>query len=627
MPALRLALILVVMATPVAAQENTAVQSPRLEFASPPFNVPAHMRDSIRFAWLTVPRDHTDPAAGTLRLAVSIIAAATTAPAADPIVVLPGGPGSGLVERRTAGTALSPRADQHRRHRAMVLMDPRGHGLSEPRTCPEADVAPLLAETGAAAEEILLRKLAVCRTRAQAAGERIDLLAAVHVARDLDWLRRALEAPQLNLIGASYGSRLVAEAMREVPHAVRSAMMHGPVPPGVQKFDSMSRSAPEVMDALFRRCAEQPECRTAFPDLRADYDTLLALIAHSPVIARVPPSDRAPEGRLVLDITLMRPALAELGYSRDLAAGAPLLIHTLARNGHQPLGIMAPRMLDVLETDLALDTHIAFRCNDAPPSLHEAEAARCRALLGDRFGDTSGIRLVSDVPALVFTGEFDPRTPPSDAHLLGTGLSRGRVIILPWYGHQGLPDCAFAITDAFIREPDRTPDQSCVDSIPPVRFATSVTPSLWVGRAVARAAARPERTALPAGAALLLLLVPFAGLPLRAARARRTAAPGAITIADIVLWLAAVAGIAFLLGTAGAVMAGARQTVLLPMLGVPAGWGWVLLLPWLLAVLALVAAVLYARHTPTASTGYAAIRWSGFIGSALLLALWLVNVF
>lgn len=639
MTASRLAIALLVAFTPAAAQEVAVPRTvpptsvPRLEYATPPFDIPAGMADSVRFAWLMVPRDHADPSAGTLRLAVSIIAAATDAPAADPIVVLPGGPGIGLVAPRTVATALSERAVQHRRHRAMVLLDPRGHGLSEPRTCPEADVAPLLAGTDPEAEGILLRKLDACRRRAETTGERIDLLDAVNVARDLELLRVALGAPTLNLIGGSYGSRLVAEAMREIPHAIRTAMMHGPVPPGLQRQEGAGRSEPEVMAALFRRCAEQPACRGAFPDLQSDYDTLLARIARKPVRARVRPSDRAPDGTLLLDSRLMRPALAELGFSRNLAAGAPLLIHTLARHGHEPLGVMAPRMLDILGSDIALDTHIAFRCNDAPPPSDDAMAARCRALLGESYGDTIGAPLASDIRALVFAGEFDPRTPPSDAHLLGGGLTRGRVLILPWYGHQGLPDCAFAITDAFIREPDVEPDTSCVEVIPAVTFATGVARSQWVGRTVARAAEGPTRVALPAGVAVLLLLVPLAGLPVQALRRRRSAVRGK-SAGDVVLWLAAVAGIAFVLGTAGGIMAGGRQSVLVPALGVPPGWSWVLLLPWLLALLAAAAASFAVRRTPPpprggeardGARGQAVILWIGLTGCALLLATWLMN--
>jgi hypothetical protein len=42
------------------------------------------LRDSIRFGWLTVPQDHDDPTAGSIRLAVSIVAARTRRASAGP---------------------------------------------------------------------------------------------------------------------------------------------------------------------------------------------------------------------------------------------------------------------------------------------------------------------------------------------------------------------------------------------------------------------------------------------------------------------------------------------------------------------------------------------------------------
>jgi pimeloyl-ACP methyl ester carboxylesterase len=614
-------LLLLLSAAPAAARQSAAYDSaavPRIEFAEPPFAVPADLRDTIRFGWLTVPRDHDDPAAGTLRLALTIIAARTDAPAPDPILLLPGGPGGGQVARGTVGTARSERAGLHRQHRALVLLDPRGHGLSEPRTCPELDFGPLT-EVDTVVNARVVRVLATCRERLTARGESAAVLSSVQVARDLDVLRRALGAPQLNLIGGSYGTRLAAEAMREVPWAVRAVVMRSPVPPGTRTVEGG-----ESLGTLFARCAEQPSCARAFPDLAADYDSVLALAERAPLIVRVPRTG-APASELVLDSALLRQGLAELGFSRDLAAGTPLLVHTLARRGLRPLALMAPRMIERIGViDEAHDTFQAFRCNDDPTSDEPSAVQRCRAFLGERYGDTLALPLRSDIPALVLVGEFDPRTPPSNAYLVAEGLPRGHVVVLPWHGHGLLSDCVFHMTDEFLRTPERAPDTSCADSLPRFQFATSIVPSRWVGVTVAHVAAHPLRVALPAGAALLLLLAPFVGVPARAVRLRR--ARGSTDRGaglDIALWLAGVAGFAVVLGTAAAVVSGARQSMLVPALGVPVAWRWVLVLPWLLALLWGCALVLAARAPRAATRAHTALRWSGLTGAALLLALWL----
>lgn len=117
-----------------------------------------------------------------------------------------------------------------------------------------------------------------------------------------------------------------------------------------------------------------PPAPAPFPDLAADYDSVLAHAQRAPLIVRVPRAG-APPGELVLDTALLRPGLAELGFSRNLAAGAPALIHTIARRGLQPLAVMAPRMIERIGmVDEAHDTFFAFRCNDDPPSDEPAAA-------------------------------------------------------------------------------------------------------------------------------------------------------------------------------------------------------------------------------------------------------------
>lgn len=603
---------------PVAHEPGT------IEFTEPPFDIPADLRDSIRFGWLTVPQDHDDPRAGTLGLAFTVIAARTADPAPDPIVIIPGGPGSPQVVPATIVVARSERTGLHRRHRTLVLLDPRGHGLSDPHTCPELDGSEPLVEDDDAAETILGRKLTVCRERLRGQGVRLETLSSVQAARDIDLLRTALGAPQVNLIGGSYGTRIVAEAMREVPWAVRSAMMHGPVPPGLPRLAPDDEAVGKVMATLFRRCSERPECRSAFPNLEDDYAEVLARAARAPLIVPVPRSDRVPAGRLSVDSALLRMGLAELGFTRELAAGAPLLIHTLAQHGLEPLSSMTPQLLRMLlPGDLAYGTHLAFHCNDSPVGLETTSwiPRRCPLWIGARYGDSLALPLRSDIPALVLAGELDPRTPPPDAQLLARGLSRSEVVVLPWSGHQRLPDCAFRLTDEFIQAPERAPDTSCVDSIPPIRFASGVVTSRWVRRVVARAAEAPVRVGLPAAAGLLLLLTTAVGVPVRTL-ARRRKGEKRITLEELAVWGTAVAGVVFALGIVSAVFAGARENVLIPALGVPEGWGWVLVLPWPLLALLLVAVALWAKEPLRTEPRDTLLRWSGVLGAALVLGLW-----
>lgn len=189
-----------------------------------------------------------------------------------------------------------------------------------------------------------------------------------------------------------------------------------------------------------------------------------------------------------------------------------MLIHTLAEQGLGLLGDIAPHFMRRLqEVQLALGTHLAFWCNDGEVTSRSSERLRqrCRTWLGEAYDDREAEPLRSDLPALIMTGEFDPRTPPAYARLLAAGLPRAQLVILPWDGHLDRPpDCSFRISRDFFDAPDRVADTSCLDAITPIEFVTGVRVSRRVGSAVPRTSARPWLAALPGAAAPLLLVPP-----------------------------------------------------------------------------------------------------------------------
>jgi hypothetical protein len=86
--------VLVVLANLSIPQDPDAgareTSAGRIRFVDPPFAVPAELRDSIQFGYLTVPQDHANPAFGTFR-SVALI---------GPVpAVLPHGEGDGARSR------------------------------------------------------------------------------------------------------------------------------------------------------------------------------------------------------------------------------------------------------------------------------------------------------------------------------------------------------------------------------------------------------------------------------------------------------------------------------------------------------------------------------------------------
>ncbi|HSK18563.1 MAG TPA: alpha/beta hydrolase, partial [Longimicrobiales bacterium] len=544
----------------------------------PQIEMPHQIRDSVRFGYLHVPRDHAQPTGPMMRMAFAIVAATTPHPAPDPLVFIVGGPGLPGILPHFRNRLRGPHPlDVHRGRRDLIVFDQRGNGLSDPRRCPEltGDASPRFdANPASAAERMWLDTLADCRRQLFADGVRLETLSSFQVAHDLEWLRSALDAPQLNLVGSSYGSRIAAEAVRQVPAAIRAVNFSGPVPPGRYRVGTTPEQAEEVLATLFRRCAERPQCRAAYPRLHAEYEAVLARLREAPFRVRVPPLGMRPAEEVLVDAAVMRNGLADLLVNRTLAAGVPLLIHTIFEHGETFLAGAAPRLARQLtEDDQDPGTALAFWCNDGSVNRHsDAQLqARCRAWLGEAWNHAGVEPLRSDVPSLIDTGEIDPRTPPSNARFLARGLPRAHLVIVPWHGHEAPSSCAQRIARDFIEAPDRTPDAACLDAVPPIDFVTGITYSGWVGAAVTRMSQRPVLAGLP-GFAALLLLVAVVGIPLRERRGNQHHRSRAGRALSGALLLTALVGLLFIAGLAAALASAARRHLFIPAIGVPETW-------------------------------------------------------
>jgi pimeloyl-ACP methyl ester carboxylesterase len=600
---------------------------PAIDWVALPPDLPQTFRDSLRFGYLSVPQDHGRPDGPRMRMAFAVLPARSATPAPDPVVFIVGGPGlSGIAPHLQVRLRGPHPLDIYRDTRDLIVFDQRGNGYSEPRVCP--DLARTSEPTGdsVAAERRWLSRLAGCRERLAAEGVRLETLSAVQVAHDLEYLRRALGVPQLNLIGTSYGARIAAEAVRQHPRSIRAAYYSSPsIAGGHHRVYNQGAVAEEALGALFRSCARDERCRTAYPRLEADYDSLIARVRAEPLRVRIP-APTSEEGELLVDEHLLQEGLSKLVDKRALAAGAPLLIHTLATRGlGLARGLMAPLLDLTAEEPGPADTNLAFRCNDGlvDRTAERLMRERCRMLLGDGYREAGAEPVHSRVPALIETGEFDPRTPPSAARFLAEGMPGANVIIVPGHGHERPPDCIFRISHQFFEAPDQRPDLACLESIPPVEFVTNVVPSRWVGRAAATTWQRPWLAALP-GAVAILLLVPAVGLPVRDVRRRRRGQSGGWGVPAFGPVLLAVVGLLLLAGLAGGLLAGGRQHAFIPLIGLPAGWAWVLPLPWLLLVLTPSFAFLMTSGRSAARQPATRLAWSALLGAALLVLLWAV---
>jgi pimeloyl-ACP methyl ester carboxylesterase len=186
---------------------------------------------------LSVPLDYGHPSGRHLQIAVSRIRA--TGPAAKrqgPLLINPGGPGAAGLSQPAYLASTLPKDITAAYD--LVGFDPRGVGRSKPElVCTkgyQAGVRPHYAPTSAhdpAVSAWLKRSAAFARACGTAQPALLAHLRTVDAARDLDELRRALGARQINYYGYSYGTYLGQVYATLFPTHTRRLVFDGVVDP------------------------------------------------------------------------------------------------------------------------------------------------------------------------------------------------------------------------------------------------------------------------------------------------------------------------------------------------------------------------------------------------------------
>lgn len=425
---------------------------------------------TLKCGWLVVAETRATPRSRVIRLAVAIMRAPD--PNGDPpLVVLHGGPGDRGIEspvtRGVAGWSLA-------RTRDIVVYDQRDAGLSRPVLC-EEQLEKLRRGVSGAEDE--------CVAALRAQGVDRASYSTPASAADLADLRRALGYVRWDIFAGSYGTRLALEAMRSDAAGIRSVVLNRALPPGTTAPEE-GLATQQAVERLFAACATDASCGTAFKPA-ADFHALFADLTRNPLPVSTPGDTILLDGRrLVLSVRRALDAPATL-------VRVPFLLHQL-RHGNRtraasalvgnpsaaPLGFLfrASHHLINCYDQFVPDVGTRFaavRAQLTPPfqTLRAQGLAWCPRWQ-DRFASEDERAPVrSDIPTLIIAGEFDTRTPPSFARRIASTLSRAHVIELPGEGHDGrLGECARGIVSAFLRDPTRAPDASCVSQLPSPRF-------------------------------------------------------------------------------------------------------------------------------------------------------------
>jgi pimeloyl-ACP methyl ester carboxylesterase len=475
-----LALLAVLLGLVACGKQEDEADVATFEEAPCPFELPASVvqGQDVLCGYVTVPEVHAQPDGETIRLAVAVLKSMGGDPASDPLVIESGGPGNSTL----AGVpSLLGQADL-RAERDIVLVEQRGTLYSRPYL-PCTEVLGVVLEmfgqsfSDAQASTRMTEALSACRDRLVAGGVNLSAYNSRENAADIAMVLTALGYDKFNLYGISYSTTLAQHVMRDYPNRLRSVILDSVAPLSVNGLVQMPNSVDRAFRLLFERCAADTGCNRHFPDLETVFFDLVEELDRNPVT--VPFGGPGEMEMLVtgqrliwrLFINLqsgpiaMLPAslyaMADGDYSLMANLGTPFLPEGLLASG------MGNSVLCAEETDYS----------DADWDL-EGVYPQVGALIRDGFdirdecavwnvaplNDEAGAPVVSDIPTLILSGEFDPNTPPGGGDLVAETLSHSYVYTFPGITHGALSDspCAQSITLEFLDDPTRAPDAGCI---------------------------------------------------------------------------------------------------------------------------------------------------------------------
>lgn len=442
---------------------------PRFESSACPADVASGER--IECGVLTVAENRLKAGSRTIRLPVMIFRSRASAPAEDPVLFVPGGPGSsGVAGRKSAkGNFLLEARD-------FIVLEPRGARHAEPALeCPatnalDGEIAAGRLR-GEAARAELARAAAACRAALTASGIDLDGYTTAALADDIEDLRQALGYEKWNLLGLSYGTRVVLSVLRRHPAGVRSVVLDSVLPPDVN-FDEVATSNLErALNLVFDGCAIDRDCGAAYPDLRRRFAELIARADRQPLPLALSDSDTGGSPAVIRGAEVVAAVYAAL-HDPQMIPQIPRIIDSAAAGNYEELtslvkGNQGP-------SSMAWGLRYSVWCADEAPfedperiaaqislarglgGIDEGTAPPevCRAWRSSPAPAMESAPVKSDVPALIFAGEFDPDTPPDWGRQLLESMPNAVYVEVRGRSHgAGFSPCGGEITMAFLRAP------------------------------------------------------------------------------------------------------------------------------------------------------------------------------
>ena len=419
---------------------------------------PAGKEEQALCGTYEVLEDRTKPEGRRIALNVRILPALASKPEPDAVFALAGGPGQGAVE------AYGPLGTMQklRERRDVVLVDQRGTGKSNPLRC----------DFGATAQSFFagmtdLIAVHACHEKLAAIAD-LNQYSTTIAMDDVDAVRQALGYDRINVFGGSYGTTAALVYLRGHAAHVRTVVLKSVAPVDYRIPLAFPKTVQASLEFLFRACATDAECGKAFPNVTADFEAALHRFDSGPINVTVfNMKKRSPETvSLTRDLFLafLRPLL----YLPDAVSALPYAVHHAAQGDFSAIVNTEYAVVSAIGNGIAQGMALSVVCAEDVPFITDADIARetagtwmgagwvhsmqktCAEWNARRAPDSFLDPVRSAVPVLIFSGDYDPATPPFIAERIVKYLPASRHVILKNATHGTESACIDGMVSAFI---------------------------------------------------------------------------------------------------------------------------------------------------------------------------------
>lgn len=508
-----------------------------------PYPISEENKERLKFGHIIVPETRNSDNPRTLKIAFCILKGSSEKGILNPVIMLPGGPGGGMT-KSASGYFSPPHWKERLKFMDVIFFDPRGCGKSEPDLCPDMDQPEyqyqfLLGRTDKEMEKETQRILKKCLDSLTLGKVDLNAYGSDEVAEDIEDLRVSIGIDKWNIQGGSYGTRFGQGLIRKFPQTVKSAVFLGLVPTVRNYEDDALRSFSRSLQLTLKKCAEDPDCASKYPDLEDKLFSALDFYNANPLI--IPPNEHKllKNHDVIINGDVILSGIFRLSYGPIGIEIIPGVIQAIADRKEWVIKNFVNSIGDMFAGNQ--DMFLYINCNDNPEYGLSKEAnnyddltkklmpyfffpnfmsqMKLGQLSGIRLDSTQEVPIPSEIPVLLSTGIFDPVTPPENTIITSKYLTNSVVLTFPGESHWSRGNACYSeIITAFYKNPEIPINtEACIDESQPIIFVIDIADNKGITQIGSKVLmGKQNQVYIPLGISFFLILFGFLGIPIYA---------------------------------------------------------------------------------------------------------------